>query len=456
MMFARYLRVIGPARFALAAVLGGYLVLLVGIVGHDNWDKLGVPPMSPVFADLRGVTSAWECTRRGIDVVGLVNPCDPYDRPANWPRLWLVPAFLGLGQGSTFALGLVVNAIFLAAALAVVPSRARPAGIAVYGLALCSPAVMLAIERANVDILLFAIVVAAVLLLRRGLPGAAASHVLLLLAAMLKLFPIFGAVVLFRQRPARRALGGIAVLVAFGVYALLTMDDIRRIARIVPQPHVMSYGIRHVTEWINGRPDVFDPARAPGGIMGDGFLWGRGLGVGLILLVLGGALCFRGRLAPKVRTDREDDDASRDLDLFCAGAGIYVGTYVLFLNYDYRLVFLLLTVPALLRWARRRGVIAAVTLLALIGALWLEGPVEYAPGVGWVFRQWNHLTSVAPFHEPLRAVTFAQLIVFAGLVTLLVALIPTLALPQWAIRARRWGRSDRTSLASRQGAGSEG
>jgi hypothetical protein len=108
----------------------------------------------------------------------------------------------------------------------------------------------------------------------------------------------------------------------------------------------------------------------------------------------------------------------------------------LFLNYDYRLVFLLLTVPALLRWVRRRSVTAAVTLLALIGTLWLEGPVEYAPGVGWVFRQWNHLTSVAPFHEPLRAVALAQLILFAGLVTLLVALVPSYALLRCGILGR--------------------
>jgi hypothetical protein len=107
----------------------------------------------------------------------------------------------------------------------------------------------------------------------------------------------------------------------------------------------------------------------------------------LILLVLGIALGLRGRLGPSLRTAREDHDARRDLDLFCTGAGIYIWTYVLFLNYDYRLVYLLLTVPALWRWARQRGVTATVTLLALIGTMWLEGAVEHAPGVGWLFRQ---------------------------------------------------------------------
>ena len=449
---ARYLHAIGPARWALAAVFGGYLVLLVGIgiASPGTLRKLALPPLPPDFIDLQAVTSAWDCTRQGIDVF-LQNPCDLYDRPANWPRLWLVPAFLGLGHESTFALGLVVDALFLAAALAIVPSRAPPVEVAVYGLALCSPTVVHAIAGANVDLLLFAMVVSAVLLLRRGLLGGVASHALLLLAAMLKLFPIFGVIVLVRQRRRVVLSAGIAVLAAFGVYALLTLDDIRMIARMVPQPQTFSYGIRHVTEWINGRPEVFvDPGMPSRGIS-NGLLSDGGLGLWLILLVLGVALCFRGWLGPMVRPEREDDDAIRDLDLFYAGAGIYIGTYVLFLNYDYRLVFLLLTVPALLRWARRRGVIAAVTLLALIGTLWLEGPVEYVPGIGWLFRQWNSLTSVAPFHEPLRAVAFAQLILFASLVTFLVALIPTLALPQWAMSARCWGRGDRTSNRSVSG-----
>jgi hypothetical protein len=149
-----------------------------------------------------------------------------------------------------------VDAVFLAAALAIVPPRAPRAEIAVYGLALCSPTFVHAIAGVNVDILLFAIVVAAVLLLRRVSWGAVASHALLLLAALLKLFPIFGAVVLFRQRRRVVLSAGLAVLASFGVYALLTMDDIRTIARIVPQPQTFSYGIRHVTDWINARPEV--------------------------------------------------------------------------------------------------------------------------------------------------------------------------------------------------------
>src|SRR5262249_34347434 len=142
------------------------------------------------FGDLRNLTTAWECARRHVDVLP-INPCDPWTRPTNYPRLWLAPSFLGLGQGSTFALGLLLVGLFLLAALAVIPPGASVTFGAVYALALCSPAVMIGVQRGNVDLFIFVLIVLAVLLSRHGRPGLVASLALVCLAAVLKLFPIF-------------------------------------------------------------------------------------------------------------------------------------------------------------------------------------------------------------------------------------------------------------------------
>ena len=152
-----------------AAIVGGYFALIAAIGGYTSWGRLGVPPEGNKnnlwFADLRSVTTAWECTRRHIAVLP-VNSCDPWQRPANYPRIWLVPSLLGLGQGSTFVLGLVLAALFLVAALAVLPAAAGAGSGALYGAALCSPAVMLGVQRGNVDLAVFAVVVLAVMLSR--------------------------------------------------------------------------------------------------------------------------------------------------------------------------------------------------------------------------------------------------------------------------------------------------
>src|SRR6185437_12822024 len=98
-------------RAAVAAILVCYFVALLALGGHAAWGKLGVPEHSPAFLDLRSVTSGWECTRRGIPVLA-VNPCDPLQRPANYPSVWMKVSWLGLGQGDTVPLGIVVAIAF--------------------------------------------------------------------------------------------------------------------------------------------------------------------------------------------------------------------------------------------------------------------------------------------------------------------------------------------------------
>ena len=87
------------SRLALVGVLCGYFALLRELGGHQSWAKLGVGPMVVWFGDLRNLTAAWDCSRKGIAVLP-VNPCDFDNRPANYPRLWLLPYHLGLGQGT--------------------------------------------------------------------------------------------------------------------------------------------------------------------------------------------------------------------------------------------------------------------------------------------------------------------------------------------------------------------
>jgi hypothetical protein len=267
----------------------------------------------------------------------------------------------------------------LIAVFAVLPSSARSADAVVYGAAVCSPAVMLGVERGNVDIGLFALVVLAVILYRRSdrLPW---GHALILFAAILKLFPIFAAGVFLQQRSKRSLIALGVVLAAFAIYCLAILGELRTIWRVTPQPTEYAYGVRIFSQWIgNAHLRVWD--------------------VGVIALVLIAMAVVRRRL--QVRLEDSDPAARRDLDLFVAGAGVYVLSYVLFLSYEYRLAFLLLTVPQLLRWAHERRLLGVIPLAALLATLWFD----LRPG-----------TNVFGFHSPVALVASSQLIVFAGLI----------------------------------------
>jgi hypothetical protein len=366
-------------RLVVVAMLAAYFAMLALVGGADNWDRLGVDPVSPSFADMRSVTSGWECTRAGVDVLPR-NPCDPLGgRPANYPHVWMWPAVLGFGQESTVALGVFVVAAFFAAAVLVLPRGAGRADAVVYGLALCAPAVMLGVQRGNVDLALFVLVVAGVLVLQRGTTGAWSGTGLIVLAGVLKLFPIFALTVLARL-PLRRALVlGSAAAGLFLAYVLVTLDNIRLIRTVVPQTDYLSFGVRRLTHWVNGE-------------LNAGWAWASGLVherlglAGLDALIIAAVVVVvlvAGIAVPRLLPGNSADPAAqRDLDLYYAGAGIYVFSYALFRSWDYRLVFVLLTIPQLMRWVRRRNPVGVLGLVGVGGALWADSePFAFGKGL---------------------------------------------------------------------------
>lgn len=366
-------------RPLVAAVLGAYFLTLAALGGREAWDELGVPYLTPSFADMRSVTSAWECDRQGIAVLP-TNPCDPYGaRPANYPTIWLWPSGLGLGQGATVPLGVLTAAAFLGSFLVLIGRSAVRDG-PLYAAAAISPAVMLGVERANVDLLLFAMLVTALAIFRRSRLGRGAGYSLLLLAAVLKLFPVFAWGVLLRQSRRLVLWSGLLMVALFAVYVVATFDTIQTIEQVVWQVIPVSYGA-------DVGVDSVQSFSADKGSLD----WLEGMGDWLTgVCVLAGAaaigLISWRRRALGVSLSRRAEGRELHFDAFVAGAGIYVASFALWHNWDYRLIFLLLALPQLIAWARiSPSPVPAprLTLAALFGTLWLSEPLTANVGF-WV------------------------------------------------------------------------
>jgi hypothetical protein len=339
-----------------AAVVGVYLATVFAIGAPAGWRDLGVPGKSLSFFDLRSITTGWVCTRRGIDVLPR-NPCDPELRPANYPRIWLWPSHLGLGVGATVPLGIAIAVVFLATAILLAPRDGPWWRTAAYSGFLVTPGVMLGVERGNVDLLLFCIVAAAVWLFARPARRLAAAA-LVLAASILKLFPIFALPLLLRQPRRQAAIAVAGVLVGFGAYVLGTLDDIRTIVHAVPKSGRYSYGLD-----ILGHP-------LSRHVPGDRYVWDAVLAVVALMVAILIARRLRSTAAPRF-----------ELDAFVTGVSVFGLTYVFFRNFDYRLAFLLLTLPLLLRRAGERRIEAWATLIAMLGALCLESRRALPEGV---------------------------------------------------------------------------
>ena len=375
-------------RVLAAAILVVFLAVLLSfraVDGTTPWAHVGVEPGDRSFADLRSVTSAWDCVRKGIQPFPN-NPCDPFHRPYNYPRIWAQLGRVGLGQGDTVPLGIAIAVVFFAAALAVTGPLKLWEG-AVYGAALIAPATMLGVERGNVDLLLFALIVLGLVLVRRNAWAGAAPIVL---AGILKYYPAFAGVVLVRVR--RRWHAAIASAVILVAYAVATIDDIRTLRHVVPRVVVNSYGAGVVVEALR--------------LAGVGWAQSAAevryvrLGVIALGLLLGLAFLLLGRAGGTLD--------ERRLDAFWAGAAIYIATYVFENNFDYRLVFLLLCVPQLCAWTRNGGSPApwpAAALAALVATLWLSSS---QPPLPFGLQTWYVKLSFPP-EEVLNWLLFAWL-----------------------------------------------
>ena len=385
-----------PAWLVAIGMLTGYFALLLALGGHEAWDELGVPPFTPGFLDLRSLTSGWDCAREGLGEWP-DNPCDPLGRPENYPRIWIAASVLGLGQDDTYLIGSVLVVTFFAASIVVLPRQAPVGHAVVYGFALSSPAVMLGVERGNVDLALFGLVVAAGLVMRHTPYGAPAASALVLVAAILKLFPI-AAVIMLAGLPRRAAVINVASVTGiFTAYAAATFDDIQTINEVLPQTDDFTYGLHIFGAWL-------------GRLAGDGRVWD----VFIIALTLGAAIATRRRLRERLQVG-----ATQELDHFRAGAGIYIATFALGRSSDYRLVFVLLTIPLLVRWASGGQIVAIATLVGVLVTLWLPSGWEASPILDAIIGEWNELTLADGRGLTIDAP--AQVLAFIGLTCLLAA-----------------------------------
>ncbi len=384
----------GRRLLALLLVAGGAaLVASFLTIGYtETWGLWGFPVMTPHFADLRTITGGAESYALGFDPM-VANPGDPWQRVMNYPRVWQALFLLHIDQSDTTWLGLTIIALFVAGLFLFMPRLDRGATLLLFA-ALCSPAVMLAVERGNNDLAVFFLVALALFLLPRSLPVAIAA---LLGGVLLKLFPLFALMVLLREPP-RRLLGYAGVAVGLVViYLGLTIDDLRLMQQGVLKGTLLSFGIG-VFPQFHGEGSEIDLAALRAAA------WSRVVALAGVGYLLSRRFCLIAAAEGAA------------LDAFRAGAGIYLGTFLLGQNWDYRLTFLLLTLPQLFVWVQVATLpgrlLAGATLTALLLSLWslLLFPGFAAP-----------TAALANYLNLDEALNWA---LFAGLLWLLIATLP--------------------------------
>jgi len=338
----------------LLLILSGCAALAASFVFHGyerTWSSLGIYPLSPHFSDARVITASAEAKALGFDPM-VYNPLLPKGVVMDYPRIWQLLFHLGIDQKDTIYFEVVFVSLFFLGIFLFVGEINQPIAV-VLACGIFSPSVLLAIERGSNDLVIFFLLALSLMVIRKS---TAASAGVIAFAFLLKLFPVF-AVAVFLKEDRRRFFKFLTGSILFvGTYCILQRNEIRAVRAGVSTTDWDSYGI--VVNWLELERLIHSPLLSQ-----------------LVCYAVIGATIMLCVLLP-VRP-RESQDAVADqshIDAFRMGASIYVGTYLLGSSFDYRLMFLLFTIPQLTQWlsnsdSRLRRV-ARITFACTLYSLW--------------------------------------------------------------------------------------
>jgi hypothetical protein len=360
--------------------IGAMVFLLAWLLSARNlWGLLLPNAGDKTFGDLNIVSATAGCLSdpAGLDVRGdlcsnwAFDPTAYPPEPYNYPSFWYKSlAAWGISSASTPWMGIFLIILFALsiAGLAFLTLKSNfslETSVIILFLSLTPPS-LLAMERGNTDLIAFFLIVVSIFALQ--LPGNWAAPCLLASAAIFKLFPLGAAVSLFDVRNNRvRGIVIFSILVMGGVSTYLS--DLSNIAERTPQTISVSFGSsvlpQTLATYLIGQDLDSLLARLVG------------LLVFLVLTLLlwvvlnwkgGGSASFSlpskwARLVLDLRKD------STSRGMFLIGSGSFCFAYLLGANFDYRAIFLLPTVFALLRLPRVNS--AGPLLFALLSIVLL-------------------------------------------------------------------------------------
>lgn len=365
-------------RFLVIAALLGYFGLLYlanfFVPYHKFWRKLGVPAAKNTFMDIAAVLGAFDCDRLTGEVSLTNNSC--FNQIA-YPSSWSLLTWLGLEQRDTIFLGVLFALIFYVVTLMII-GRLNYQEAVVYTLILCSPPVMLLVERGNVDIVIYSWLGVGLMIIKnsRALIFRLCAYLLIFFWGVIKLFPIFGLAVIIKEKRNIFLFLLAIFTTAFITYFLASIGEMKTISSIHDD---RGFGIRfgykalffkvksflsNLSLFTIGETDIKKTLRYMMYII-------MSLLTLLILtrVLLSKFKIFREWLSSDfVSTDSGKSlDKSQYIDYFRLAAGIYLGNYlVIGLVMDYKLTFLIFALPQILDWIKQENQLSLSSSMALV------------------------------------------------------------------------------------------
>jgi len=307
----------------------------------------GIVPFRFPFVDISGALAGWECARQGIDIV-LYNPCDILGRGYNYSPIWFAAAGIPLSVSDRPVVGWGLDLLFIIS-LTLLPTPKGRVGLILVLAATMSTMIGFALERANPDVFLFLLALTAGFLVQRRLASRLLSYGLVLLAALIKYYPIMGLVIIFRERIPAFVAVALIIVGVLGVFWWDYQDDILRGLPTIASGRYDTdlFAAKNLPSLIGMMvEDTAAPLRSAATV---GWVVSVGLYAGLVGAVL--AICRRLLRLPELPAATADL-SGLERNLMVIGSAVIAGCFFAGQSIAYRGVFLLLVMPGLLALSR--------------------------------------------------------------------------------------------------------
>jgi hypothetical protein len=333
------------------------LVLFQSYGYNETWELWNVPTLDPVFRDFQLIPGSAESFRNGFEP-STENPYDVGQRIFNYPAFWRLFFYTNITAGDTVWIVALLLVLYFVSAI-LFPQKLTISGAILMLLVVFSPASMLLYERGNAD--LFVFFICAMIVLTTDY-SATLTAGLIVLGAVVKMFPLFGITVLLKESKQVFWKLVIVSILFMVVYGLLTFQSQSAAWNTTMRGDGLSYGSFVFFTRLGEYVQEFIP-----GTFSDG-MWQVVFEVLALALILFAAI-------PAVRgSDLLGASNERNLAAFRMGAAIYVGTFLLGNNWDYRLAFLVFVIPQLSEWVFQNNqkwrLVAIATLVSIMLSCW--------------------------------------------------------------------------------------
>ena len=248
----RIARFMHSNRWSIILVLAVASYLLI-LSSYDLWSYFGIRHLEKApFADMQAILSASDAYHDGFNPY-IENPYDPLGREHVYTRPWLWLGYIGITREHSKLAATILIVLFSLLCVKILnPDSGKEFLISV--MLLLSPAVMLGVERANNDLVIFLLLGLSVFFLHNRIRALDwIAYLFLYLASILKIYPIASFLIFLRTFKDNRKFLKFTLfsMIFFGIYVASTLSDLRYLKDVVPRPHgISTFGAAILFEWI--------------------------------------------------------------------------------------------------------------------------------------------------------------------------------------------------------------